>query len=159
VHACTSHDPSVETALSKMGSDGSRKLPDSTLKWEEVDGLIFYRGHLYIPHQMDLHHKILCHCHNTPAAGHPSQHQTMEEVHRHYWWPGMDQFVHSYVSRCETSVCRKPAQHPQGPLQPLDPPKYPWQVVGVNLVGLPPLLDGNNMITVCDSTVQVFCTF
>jgi hypothetical protein len=90
VRACTSRDPSVETALSKMHSDGSQKLPDSTLEWEEVDGLIFYRGRLYIPNQLDLRHKILCRCHNTPAAGHPGQHQTMEEVHCHYWWPGMD---------------------------------------------------------------------
>jgi hypothetical protein len=90
VCACTSCDPSVKTALSKMRSDGSRKLPDDTLEWEEVDGLIFYRGRLYIPNQMDLRRKILRHCHNTPAAGHPDQHQTMEEVHCHYWWPSMD---------------------------------------------------------------------
>jgi hypothetical protein len=90
VHTCTSCDPSVKTALSKMCSDGSQKLPDSTLNWEEVDGLIFYRGRLYIPNQMDLRQEILCCCHNTPTAGHPGQHQTMEEVHCHYWWPRMD---------------------------------------------------------------------
>jgi hypothetical protein len=60
MHTCTSHDPSVKTALSKMRSDGSWKLPDSTLEWEEVSGLIFYRGCLYIPNQMDLCHEILC---------------------------------------------------------------------------------------------------
>jgi hypothetical protein len=74
VRACTSCDPSVETALSKMRSDGSQKLPDSTLEWEEVDGLIFYRGCLYIPDQLDLHCEILRCCHNAPAAGHPGQH-------------------------------------------------------------------------------------
>jgi hypothetical protein len=90
VRACTSRDPSVKTALSKMRSEGSRKLPDGTLEWEEVDSLIFYRGCLYIPNQLDLCREILRRCHDTPAAGHPGQHQTMEEVHRHYWWPGMD---------------------------------------------------------------------
>jgi hypothetical protein len=88
--ACTSHDPSVETALSKMHSDGFQKLPDGTLEWEEVSGLIFYRGRLNIPNQMDLRHEILCCCLDAPAAGHPGQHRTMEEVHHHYWWPGMD---------------------------------------------------------------------
>jgi hypothetical protein len=44
VRACTSCDPSVKIALFKMCSDGSRKLPDGTLEWEEVDGLIFYRA-------------------------------------------------------------------------------------------------------------------
>jgi hypothetical protein len=90
MHTCTSRDPSVKTTLSKMRSDGSRKLPDSTLEWEEVSGLIFYRGCLYIPNQMDLHCKILRCCHDAPTAGHSGQHQTMEEVHCHYWWPGMD---------------------------------------------------------------------
>jgi hypothetical protein len=156
VRTCTSRDPSVKTALSKMRSDGSRKLLDGTLEWEEVDGLIFYRGRLYIPDQLDLRREILRRCHDAPAAGHPGQHQTMEEVHCHYWWPGMDRFVHSYVSGCKTCARGKPAQHPRGPLQPLDVPEYPWQVVGVDLVGPLPLSDGNNMIItyVCHLTKQ-----
>jgi hypothetical protein len=80
----------------------------------------------------------------------------MEEVHCHYWWPGMDQFVCSYVSGCKTCTRRKPAQHPRGPLQPLDVPEYPWQVVGVNLVRLLLPSDGYDMIItyVCHLTKQ-----
>jgi hypothetical protein len=64
--------------------------------------------------------------------------------------------VRSYVSGCETCTCRKPAQHPRGPLQPLDVPEYPWQVVGVDLVGLLLLSDVNDMIItyVCHLTKQ-----
>jgi hypothetical protein len=64
--------------------------------------------------------------------------------------------VHSYVSRCKTCAHGKPAQHPRGPLQPLDVPEYPWQVVGVDLVGPLPLSDGHNMIItyVCHLTKQ-----
>jgi hypothetical protein len=80
----------------------------------------------------------------------------MEEVHRHYWWPGMDQFVRSYVSGCETCARGKPVQHPRGPLQPLDVPEYPWQVIGVDLAGPLLLSDGNDMIItyVCHLTKQ-----
>jgi transposase InsO family protein len=70
----------------------------------------------------------------------------MEEVHRYYWWPNMDQFVRKYVSGCKTCTQGKPAQHPKGPLQPLEVPKYPWQIVGVDLVGPLPLSDGFDMI-------------
>jgi hypothetical protein len=70
----------------------------------------------------------------------------MEEVHCYYWWPNMDWFVRKYVSGCETCAQGKPAQHPKGPLQPLEVPKYPWQIVRVDLVGPLPLSDGFDMI-------------
>jgi hypothetical protein len=54
--------------------------------------------------------------------------------------------VRKYVSGCETCAQGKPAQHPKGPLQPLEVPKYPWQIVGVDLVGPLPLSDGFDMI-------------
>jgi hypothetical protein len=70
----------------------------------------------------------------------------MEEVQHHYWWPNMDCYICKYVAGCKTCAQGKPAQHPRGPLQPLDVPSYPWQHVGVNLVGPLPLSDGFNMI-------------
>jgi hypothetical protein len=81
-------------------------------------------------------------------VGHPGQHVTLEEVKRYYWWPRVEQYVKRYVSGCDPCACAKPAIHPKGPLNPLDVPEGPWQVIRVDLVGTLPELYGYNMILV-----------
>jgi hypothetical protein len=90
IWSCKDLEPLVQTALDQARKEGSWKLPNGGLKWEEKDGLIYHRGRLYVPNGDDLRREVL-HCsHDALAAGHPGQFQTMEEVHRYYWWPNMD---------------------------------------------------------------------
>jgi hypothetical protein len=146
IWSCKDLEPLVQTMLDQVRKEGSRKLPNGGLEWEEKDSLIYHRGRLYVPNRDNLRQEVLRRSHDALAAGHPGQFQTMEEVHRYYWWPNMDEFVRKYVSSCKTCAQGKPAQHPKGPLQPLEVPKYPWQIVGVDLVGPLLLSDGFNMI-------------
>jgi hypothetical protein len=46
---------------------------DGTFEWEEEDGLVYFRGKLYIPPDMALRRDIVKTCHDVPTAGHPGQ--------------------------------------------------------------------------------------
>jgi hypothetical protein len=129
-------DPEVLDALKGK----AKELPNGELEQEEVDRLVYHHGCLYIPPDLGLCQEAMRRCHDAPAVGHPGQNQMLEEVLHYYWWPGVEKFMCKYVTGCETCAQGKPATHPRGPLQPLDVPDGPWQVIGVDLVGPLPLL-------------------
>ena len=56
-------------------------------EWSERDGLLYYRGCIYVPNTSDLRHRIVSLCHDTKVAGHPGRFKTLELVSRSYWWP------------------------------------------------------------------------
>ena len=57
-----------------------------TSKWSMENGLLYYRGKIYVP-GADLHCQILALCHDSKLAGHPRRWKTFELVSRNYWWP------------------------------------------------------------------------
>jgi len=62
-------------------------------------------GHLVIPPDEMLRREILQLLHDTPTAGHPGQDETLTQVSRSYWWPGMRVWVADYVVGC--AVCQQ----------------------------------------------------
>lgn len=120
IRSSTDIDAEVELALQKLKIQGPNQLPNGTLEWEQIDGLTYYHGRLYIPKGEDLRREALRRCHDAVAVGHPGQHATLEEVKRYYWWPGVERYVKRYVSGCDACARAKPAIHPKGPLIPLD---------------------------------------
>ena len=102
-------------------NSGPREFKKSLEDWNFENGLLLYRGKVYIPHSTDEHlrRRIVSAHHDLASAGHPGRWKTYELVSRNYWWPGMTKFVNEYVDTCEICKCTKifPAQ-PQGPLQP-----------------------------------------
>jgi len=55
-------------------------------KWSNIDGLLQFRGKIYIPQSPDLHRQIVALCHDTHITGHPRRWKTLELVSRNYWW-------------------------------------------------------------------------
>ena len=55
-------------------------------KWSMENGLLRYRGKVYVP-KMDLRQKIIALCHDSKIAGHPGRWKTLELVSWNYWWP------------------------------------------------------------------------
>lgn len=113
---------------------GPRKLISSIPEWEEHDGLIYYKGKLYIPNNVDLRNEIIKTCHDTLTTGHPGKHGTLELVSRFYWWPRMAAAVEKYVLGCDRCQRYKPANHPKAVLQPQPEPDGPWEYVGIDLI-------------------------
>jgi len=60
-----------------------RKLSTRSLQsaeWSEHDGLLYYRGCIYVPDTSDLCRRIVSLCHDTKVAGHPGCFKTLELI-------------------------------------------------------------------------------
>ena len=101
IRKCVEKEAEVVSALEKMRRTGPRKLANGAAEWEEEDGLVYYRGKLYVPNDIEIRREILKQCHASATAGHPGRNLTLELVERHYWWPLMRAFVDKYVRGCE----------------------------------------------------------
>jgi len=62
-------------------------------EWSEDDGVLRFRGKIYIPQNLDLRRWIVSLCHDTKVAGHPGCWKTLELVSRNYWWPQMSRYI------------------------------------------------------------------
>ena len=89
------HDHNLEVilALKLLKQHAPSQLATGLTDWERRDGLIFYKGRMYIPKVPELRKRILHLCHDSRSTGHPGQRGTLELVSRLYWWPGMTAFV------------------------------------------------------------------
>ena len=148
IRESTALDEEVTKALDTLKSKGPRKLTNGTLEWENVNGLLYYKGKLYIPDDSDLRSEIVKSCHDAPAAGHPGRNATLELVSRNYWWPRMGPFIERYVLGCDQCQRMKPAAHPRPVLHPQPVPDGPWQFIGVDLITQLPKSRGFDSIAV-----------
>ena len=82
--------------LKKLGS-GANLQGD---EWEEPDGLVLFRGKVYVPLDAQLQHDIVEAHHNTPVTGHLGWWKTTKLVAHNYWWPGMGHYIAKYVKGC-----------------------------------------------------------
>jgi len=92
-------------------------------EWSNIDGLLWFRGKIYVPRSPDLRRQIIALCHDTQIAGHPKCWKTLELVSWNYWWPQMSRYIGQYVSTYDLCLWTKPWQHsPVGELQLLSVP-------------------------------------
>ena len=91
---------------------GPREFKKSLQDWNYENGLLLYRGKVYIPQSVDdtLQQQIIQMHHNLPSAGHPGRWKTYELVSRNYWWSGMTTFVKKYVTGCD--LCQRMKNRP-----------------------------------------------
>ena len=135
----------------KLLSSGPREFKKSLEEWNFENGLLLYRGKVYIPQSKNDHlrRRIVHIHHDLPSAGHPGRMKTYELVSRNYWWPSMSIFVKKYVAGCD--ICQRMKNHPQqpyGPLMPNPVPHGPWEIISIDLITQLPESDGYNAICV-----------
>src|SRR5919198_2652876 len=138
----------VVTKAAKILKSSSAKSVHSS-EWSEANGLLYYRGKIYVPPTSDLRRKIVALNHDSRVAGHPGRWKTLELVSRNYWWPQMSRYIGLYTSTCDlclrTKVIRQP---PTGHLKPLPIPSRRWEVVSVDFIVELPMSDGHDAIMV-----------
>jgi len=130
---------------------GPREFEKSLQDWNYENGLLLYRGKIYIPHSVEdtLRQQIIQMHHDLPSARHPGWWKTYELVSRNYRWPGMTTFVKKYVMGCD--MCQRMKNRPQQPFGPLVPnkvPNGPWEIISTDLITQLPESNGYNAICV-----------
>src|SRR6202000_2817595 len=104
--------------LQKLKTTGLRKLLNRLIEWEEEDGLVYHKGKLYVPLDVELRRDIIRSCHDAPAAGHLGRTGTLELVDCHYWWPTLRKDMAAYVQGCDTCKRNNETQHTTPHLDP-----------------------------------------
>ena len=130
------------------------ELWSSLLLKEGIDGdyhiknnFIFFNDRIYVP-DPECRMLVLRFLHDSPVAGHPGIHRTLELVKRTFWWPKMHEFVKDYVLSCDVCTSSKKSKHkPYGLLKPLSIPTRPWRDIAMDFVYVPPS-QGNDLILV-----------
>jgi len=122
-------------------------------EWSNIDGLLRFRGKIYVPQSPDLRRQIVALCHNTHIAGYPRCWKTLELVSWNYWWPQISRYISQYVSTYNLYLRTKPWRHsPVGKLQPLSVPDAWWDILSVDfVVELPESSRYDAVMTVVDS--------
>ena len=142
----------VAKAVQELRKSSTRSLQSA--EWSQNDGLLFYRGHIYVPPTSDLRRRIVSLCHDTKVAGHPGRFKTLELVSRNYWWPNMSRYVGQYVLHCDMCLHTKAQRRlPSGELQLLPVPEERWDVISVDFISELPESGGyDSIMVVVDST-------
>jgi len=122
-------------------------------EWSEEEGLLQFRGKIYVPQNADLRRRVVSLCHDTKVAGYPGRWKTLELVSRNYWWLQMSRYIGQYISTCDLCLRTKPTrQAPVGELHPLRILDLPWDMLSIDfVVELPSSSRHNAVITVVDS--------
>jgi hypothetical protein len=87
--------------------------------------------------------------HDVPHVGHPGIEKMIELLGRSYCWPSLQWDVADYIRMC--LPCQQTKTFPSkaiGLLQPLPPPKEPWEQVMVDFIVQLPELQGYDTILV-----------
>jgi len=122
-------------------------------EWSEDDGVLRFRGKIYVPRNADLRRRVVSLCHDTKVAGYPGRWKTLELVSRDYWWPQMSRYIGQYVSTCDLCLRTKLIRQALvGELHPLRIPDSRWDTLSVDFVVELPLSSGHNAVmTMVDS--------
>ncbi|QRV87030.1 Retrotransposable element Tf2 protein [Ceratobasidium sp. AG-Ba] len=125
--------------------------------WEWDDGLLRYKGKIWIPNNKAVRKLVIESRHDNIAAGHPGQFRTYELLYRKYVWASMKKSVNDYVANCESCIRNKHSnQVPPGLLNPIEAPDKPWEEITFDLItGLPVSEGFTAILTVVDRLTKM----
>ncbi|KAK4685054.1 putative transposase, partial [Tremellales sp. Uapishka_1] len=145
-----SEDPVLQDLLPYLIDPNRLRTPDleEELKPFSLHDKVVHFGNLvYVPNNQELKLDLLQQTHN--LASHLGQAKTHDLVARQFYFPGLRQFVNTYVSGCHTCMRNKIPRHkPYGPLQPLPIPSGPWRSLSMDAIVKLPLSNGFDCIQV-----------
>ncbi|WVZ89277.1 LOW QUALITY PROTEIN: hypothetical protein U9M48_035703 [Paspalum notatum var. saurae] len=113
-------------------------------------GVLWFKGRLVVPKDMELRKKILYEAHTSMFTMHPGSNKMYQDLKQKFWWTRMKREIAKYVSECD--VCQRvKADHLKsaGMLQQLAVPSWKWEDIHMDfIVGLPGTQKGYDSIWV-----------
>ena len=95
----------------------------SARDWLTVNvDLLYYRDRVYIPVSMRNWYLRKCH------VGHQGITKCRRRAQSHFWWPGLNNDIANYISKCNTCIVHGTIKHQ--PMVECDLPSKPWEVIG-----------------------------
>jgi Integrase zinc binding domain len=123
----------VSGVVRKLRESGRRSLVSA--EWAETDGVLTFRGKVYVPYVCDLRQQVVAQHHDSRVAGHPGQWKTLELILRNYWWPHMSRYIGEYTKTCDLCLRTKARrQPPLGELHPLPILNVCWDTTSVDFI-------------------------
>jgi len=146
------------TKLTSMLTSGPRHITKGLQEWNYEDGLLLYKGLVYVPNNENLKRKVTQLFYDQ-VMGHLGQWKTIELITQEYWWPGITEFVKAYIKGCAVTFLALydylflfSSCHMTPPLSP-DPYLSPDYFLGTNV--LHPYLSLFSIISKRPLSVQV----
>jgi hypothetical protein len=69
---------------------------------KDEEGVLWYKGRIYVPNIKELKDKILCEVHESAYSIHPEGNKMYHDLKATYWWYGIKRDVAKYVALCNT---------------------------------------------------------
>ena len=92
------HDIEATTLLERISKEPGQ-LPNFILR----DGLLLFKGLIWIPANSTLQTIIIAEFHSTPTGGHAGIHRSTARLASVFYWPELGKTVRAYVSKC--TIC------------------------------------------------------
>src|SRR5260370_5829343 len=116
-------------------------------EWMHAEGVVLYRGRVYVPDNPQLHHDLVHAHHSAIVIRHPGHWKMLELVSQNYWWPGLSRYIARLIAGCD--ACNWTKTFPTQKVGKLIPNKVPdqcWQVISIDMIR--ELLDSKGYNTV-----------
>ncbi|CAM8940630.1 unnamed protein product [Rhodiola kirilowii] len=150
---------SSDPEMSKLHDKLQKGLLNPSL-YRALDGLLYFKGRIYVSPQSDLLNLLIREAHETPMGGHSGVHKTFMRLSASFYWPGMKKHVHQFVAQC--AVCQTvkyPTTKLAGLLQPLPIPDRIWEDVSMDFITGLPLVGGKSVILVVVDRLSKYAHF
>ncbi len=109
--------------------------PTLPSKYSYQQGIVRYKGRIYIGSVGDLKKVIVNQMHATALGGHSGIDNTYKRLKQLFYWPGMKLDVENRVKDCEVCIKNKVDGIPYaGLLQPIPIPTQAWQLVSMDFI-------------------------
>ena len=97
-----------------------------------IDGLIYYKGRIFLVPQSAFKVKVLQACHDSPMAGHQGIGKTYMQVRESFSWKGLKEDVMSHIKECTPCQENKDEHtHLARLLQPLPILEHMWESISI----------------------------
>ncbi|KAK8934588.1 hypothetical protein KSP39_PZI014470 [Platanthera zijinensis] len=122
----------------------------STGDYSLRDGLLHFRGRVYIPAGGQIREDIMTEAHCSRYSVHPGITKMTADLKKMMFWPGMKKDITYFVTHCEAcQLVKAECRNPAGLLQPLPVPEWKFDDIAMDFIhGLPRSRTGNDSIWV-----------